>query len=224
LRPYPKGRGLADSFEAVIILRPSVCADRRGEDGRINLGGFVGTVIALATRPSTRRIFAILFTGLASATFGLGVFLIRASRFAFDTLFTLFGRSAFFLSVHLLSLAASATAAIVPTTTLALFLIAVIIVGPALFLTLGTSFFLTRLVIGNHPEVVVCELEVILGLNTVAIVLRVLSKLLILVEQLRRITPRAAVDPVLVIAALVVAVSATAATIVTIVIQGKSSC
>ena len=69
------------------------------------------------------------------------------------------------------------------------------------------------------------ELQIVLHLHAVTIVLGVLSQLLVLVEQLRRIAPCATVNAVLVVAtALIVAVSAPAAPIVVaIVIQGKSS-
>jgi hypothetical protein len=53
--------------------------------------------------------------------------------------------------------------------------------------------------------------------------LRILRKLLVLVEQLRRITARPAIDPVELVSATRIAISATAAAIVTIIIQGKSS-
>ena len=51
------------------------------------------------------------------------------------------------------------------------------------------------------------ELQVIFGLHAVAVMLRVLRQLLVLIEHLRRIAARAAVDPVLVAAALLLAVA-----------------
>jgi hypothetical protein len=58
-------------------------------------------------------------------------------------------------------------------------------------------------------------------LHTVAIVLGVLSQLLVLVEQLRRIATRPAVDPIALVRAALLAISAPAATVIAIVVQRK---
>ena len=70
------------------------------------------------------------------------------------------------------------------------------------------------------------ELQIIFGLNAVVIMLGVLRKLLIFIEQLRRIAPRAAINPVGCVAATLIAIvirtTATTAIVVviTMVIQG----
>jgi hypothetical protein len=96
----------------------------------------------------------------------------------------------------------------------------------AAFITLRPRFILARFIVGDYAEIMVGKLQIILGQNPVAIVLRVLRKFLVLVEELRRIAACAAVNPIELIApaALVVAITATAATIIgviTIVIQRK---
>jgi hypothetical protein len=85
----------------------------------------------------------------------------------------------------------------------------------------GPRIVLARLVVRDDAEIVVGELQVVLGLHPVAVMRGVLGKLLVLVEHLRSIAPGAAVDAVLVATALRTA-AATAATIVAIVIQGKT--
>ena len=83
---------------------------------------------------------------------------------------------------------------------------------------------LARLVVGDHAEIVVRELEVVLHLHAVAIVLGVLRELLVLVEHLRGIAARPAVDAVqLSAASALVAVAAPATPVIAIVIQGKRS-
>ena len=80
---------------------------------------------------------------------------------------------------------------------------------------------LARALVGDDAEVVVGELEVVFLGHAVAVQMRVVRHLAILLEQLRRIAARPAVDAILVAPALL-AVAATAATIVAIVIQGKT--
>ena len=111
------------------------------------------------------------------------------------------------------------------TMTIAIVPVVAVVIGLlAGFVALGARFVLTGLVVGDHAEIMVRELQVVFRLNPVAIVLRVLSQLLVLVEQLRCVATRPAVDPVeLVSATAQIAIYATAATIVAIVIQGKSS-
>ena len=72
---------------------------------------------------------------------------------------------------------------------------------------------LLHLAVGNDTEVVIGELEVVLGLHPVAVVLGVLRELLVLVEHLRRVAACAAVDPVALItaAAALIAIAPAAA-------------
>ncbi len=79
--------------------------------------------------------------------------------------------------------------------------------------------------VGDHAEIVVGELEIVLGLHAVAVERRVVRELLVLLEQLRSIAAGPAVDPVaLVAAALAAAIVATAAPaiVVAILVQRKS--
>lgn len=72
--------------------------------------------------------------------------------------------------------------------------------------------------------IVIGELQVIFLLHPVAIVIGVLRQLLVLIEQLRRVTARSAINPVRLIGAtlipIVVITTATAIVIITMVIQG----
>jgi len=90
--------------------------------------------------------------------------------------------------------------------------------------TLCARLVLASLVVGYDAIIVVGELQVLFHLHTVTIVLRILRELFVFIQQLRRIAACTAVNPVeLVSAATLIAITATAATIVTLVIQGKSS-
>ena len=64
---------------------------------------------------------------------------------------------------------------------------------------LRTAFFLPAAVIGQHAEIMVCELVIIFGLHAVAIQLGILRQLFIFFEHLRRIATRPVVDPVLMV-------------------------
>ena len=105
-------------------------------------------------------------------------------------------------------------------------IIVIVIVGlAALILTFRLGLVLTRLVIGNHAEIVVSELKILLHQYAVAIMLRVLCQFLVLVEELRRIATCPAVDAIGAIAAALVTVIAAAATsIIAVVVQGITSC
>ncbi len=90
----------------------------------------------------------------------------------------------------------------------------------------ATRFILARLVIGDHPEIMVRELQVIFGLHPVAIMLSILSQLLVFIEKLGCVATRPAVDPVrLITATALIAVAATTATVVIVAIgvQGQLS-
>ena len=50
--------------------------------------------------------------------------------------------------------------------------------------------------LAQHPEIVVRELEIIFGVDPIALALRVRSEILVFLEQLRRIAARATVDAV----------------------------
>ena len=90
-----------------------------------------------------------------------------------------------------------------------------VIAGPALFFLAGPG-------VGDHAEIVVGELEVVLRQHPVAILVRVLGQFAVLLQQLGGIAPRAAVDPVELLAtALGTVVAAPAPTVIpTIVVQG----
>ena len=81
---------------------------------------------------------------------------------------------------------------------------------------LARCFVLQRLVVGNHAEIMVGKLQVILLLHPVPVVMRVLRQLLVLVEQLRSVAAGAAVDPVELVATttLLPVVAATTAVVV----------
>jgi hypothetical protein len=67
-------------------------------------------------------------------------------------------------------------------------------------------------------------LQIVFHLHAVAIVLGVLRELFILIQQLRRIAASAAVNPVKLVAiAGLITIAATAATIISIIIQGSGS-
>lgn len=102
-------------------------------------------------------------------------------------------------------------------------IIAVIIIGLFTIITaLAARFVLTGLVISNHAEIMVGKLQVIFGLHPVTIMLGILGQLFILIQQLRRIAPCPAVNPVGIMASALIAIAtATAAIIITIVIQGE---
>ena len=89
-------------------------------------------------------------------------------------------------------------AAIVIIAALALAIIRAIalVIASALIGALGASLVLAQLVIVDNAEVMVGELQEIFCLHTVPIMLRVLSQLLVFVEQLRRVTAGPAVDSV----------------------------
>ena len=85
---------------------------------------------------------------------------------------------------------------------------------------------LTDALIGDDAEIMVRELQVIFGLNAITIEVRIMRQLAILLEHLRRITARTAVDPVKLLSAAsatrtIVCPSAPAVIVTTIVvIQG----
>ena len=96
-------------------------------------------------------------------------------------------------------------------------------VGPV---ALGAGFVLASLVVGNDAEIMVGKLQVVFRLHRVVVKRGVLRQLLVLIQHLRRIATRAIVDAVGLhrIAACrptgAIAVAATTAVVVTIVIQG----
>ena len=89
--------------------------------------------------------------------------------------------------------------------------------------------FLADAGIGDNAKIVIGELEVLLRQDPIAVLVRVLRELAILLEQLRRVAPRAAIDPVQLLATATAATTAALRTIVaaaaptvipTIVVQG----
>jgi hypothetical protein len=77
--------------------------------------------------------------------------------------------------------------------------------------------------VGNHAEIVIGELQVIFRLHPVAVHLRIMRELLVLLEHLRRIAARPAVNPVGLATLLTVAAASAAAIIATILlVQGIS--
>jgi hypothetical protein len=107
-----------------------------------------------------------------------------------------------FAAILIAAVIFAASTAIIPAapsaapTLFALIVRGILTIGLALFITLGPRLFLTGFVIGDHSEIVIRKLQVILGLNSVAMMLSVLRKFLIFIKQLRRIAARAAVNPV----------------------------
>jgi len=91
-------------------------------------------------------------------------------------------------------------------------LLAIIVAPPALVVLL-------RAAVGHDAEIVIGELQVIFGLHTVAIHLRIVCELLVFLEQLGGIAPCPAVDPVGLSALLAVATASAAAIVATILIQ-----
>ena len=95
----------------------------------------------------------------------------------------------------------------------------------AITVTLRALFVLTGLVVGDHAEIMVRKLQIIFLLHTVAMMVGVLRKLLVLIEQLRRITARAAINAVhriRIATALIAAVVTTTTTVIviTLIVQG----
>lgn len=185
--------------------------------------------LVIITRFAPTRIAAWLFVlifglGLALATLGLGSFVFAVViivGFVVGILLAFIGR-AVVLIIPTRARTALFALGVVTAILDVVFVVTVIVRLTPIIVALGARFVLPRLVVGDHAEVMIGKLQIIFGLNPVAIVLGVLSKLLVLVEKLRRIATCPAVNPVLIAStALVVAVSATAATIVTIVIQRK---
>ena len=142
---------------------------------------------------------------------------VTADGFAFNACVALFGRGV------VLIIAATALATVVLATVVTVLVVAIValLVVLAVLVALRARLFLASLVVGNHTEIVVGELQVICGLNTVAIMLSVLSKLLIFIQQLRRIAARPAVNPVERVSATLITIAATTAAIISITIQGE---
>lgn len=98
----------------------------------------------------------------------------------------------------------------------------------ALIVPLGAGFILTDLVVIYDTKIMVGELQKILGLNPVAIMLRVLGQFLVFIEQLRRIAPRTAINPVKLASAttalwaITITTAATTIVVTIVVVQGKS--
>ena len=144
--------------------------------------------------------FRVVRFGLSRAALGFGIFLINAGDLAFYARLTLV-RDLIVLLVTAGPGTAIVRAAPVIAAIFAIFIIVAIIAGLAtLIIALGPGLVLTRLVVGNHTEIVIRELQVILSLHPVAIMLRILRKLFVFIEQLWGVAPRAAVNPVLVVA------------------------
>ena len=166
----------------------------------------------------------VIFARLAARLAWLALFLLAIGlcRFALDPARTLLRTVVTIISTIIAAVVVLATRTAVAATAIIAIVVAItIVIGLVAFvLTLGTRFFLTRLVVRDHAEIVVGKLQVILLLHSVAIVLRVLGKLLVLVEKLRSIAARAAVDPVGTVSATLMAIAATAAPVISIVIQG----
>ena len=93
-------------------------------------------------------------------------------------------------------------------------------------ITADALVFLTLAGIGNHPEIVIGELQVIFFLHPITVQMGIVRQLAVFFEHLRRIAPRPAVYPVELLAATATiwtVVSAAPATtvIATIVVQGR---
>jgi hypothetical protein len=83
-------------------------------------------------------------------------------------------------------------------------------------------FFLALALVGDHTKVVIGELEEVFLVDAVTVKVRVVCELAILLEQLRRITARAAIDAVqlLATALLTIVTPAAPAVIPTVIVQG----
>jgi hypothetical protein len=145
----------------------------------------------------------------------------RINRFAFAHALTFDSVITPIISVIITAGAATTIIAATPTTALFALIFGIFASRLTLSRAFCTRLVLARFVIGNHTEIVVSKLQVIFGLHAVTIVLRILRQLLIFVEQLRRISARAAVNPVLVILAALIAVATAPAAIITIIVQGR---
>ncbi|MBB5712260.1 hypothetical protein FHT02_003517 [Sphingomonas xinjiangensis] len=192
-----------------------------GSLAAIHSGGrYVATSIAVAAIAVAALARLAAFTRLAGFSWLTGfailtAFAIFAARLA---IFTRFALRAGFLRLLLLRLLLLAAIGI------ELVIAAVHVVALATLLIL---FFEARAGFAQHPKIVIGELEIIFGVDPVALALRVRGQVLVLFVQLGSVAPRAIVDPaaIALVAAtrallLLTTTAATAAVSLTIVHQG----
>jgi hypothetical protein len=107
---------------------------------------------------------------------------------------------------------------------LALVAVIIVLVHVELVALLAARLFLdAAALVGENAEIMIRELEIIFGVHPIALALRVACQVLVFLQQLAGIAPRAAVDPVPVVAAALTALTraapaiaaTTAATIIT---------
>ena len=92
---------------------------------------------------------------------------------------------------------------------------------PALTMRAVALLFLALALIGNHSEIVIRELQVILGLDAIAIEMGVLGQLAVFFQQLRRIAAGAAINAVELLTTTVLAITAAPPTVIpTSIVQG----
>lgn len=157
--------------------------------------------------------------------------IIRKERFAFVAQFALNAVAAIAACVIVVLFVTRPGGLFAPAAPIKIEIIIAVVFGLVAFVrtTPAARFVNARLVVGDHAEIVIRELEVILHLHPVTVVLGVLRKLFELVEHLRSIAARAAVNPVeLAASAALRAVTAPTATVITViiivvVIQGNRS-
>jgi hypothetical protein len=82
--------------------------------------------------------------------------------------------------------------------------------------------FLALALVGDHAEIVICELEIVFLVDAIAVEVRVVRQLAVFLEQLRRVAARTAVDAVelLPAALLTIVTPAAPAVIPTVIVQG----
>ncbi|MDB5714698.1 MAG: hypothetical protein JWO15_2095 [Sphingomonadales bacterium] len=73
---------------------------------------------------------------------------------------------------------------------------ALVLVAEFLARTAGIVFLIARAGFAEHTEIMIGELEIIFGQHPIASLLRIARERLVFLKQLRRVTPRAIVDPV----------------------------
>ena len=205
-------------------------ADRGRQDRRIDFTFATGraflVLLRLARSAALLGRFAFLFTRegiIRGFEFG-GIAVVASARLARPRLAiaVILVIAAATLAIALVLLVTAIARTTVTAAIVAAIIIVVIVrlVLAAIVAALALRLCKARLVVGDHAQVVVRELQIVFSLHAIAIVLGVLRKLLVLVEQLRSIAPRAAVDAIGRIGAALIAVAASTTTVIAIHVQG----
>ena len=210
--------GFSDLLARIIIWSFDICFCLRGA---LYAPRAILTWWATLSRGSFcagRALFAL------RTIFSRGVFAARGQIFTLGTIFTL--RAVLTRGTFLSRLAVIALLIVTREIVFSVEFVRIL----SFVTTFGTAIaliILTDALIGDNPEIMIGELQVIFGLNAITVKVRIMRQLAILFEHLRRIATRTAVNPVklLAIAAaaltIVVCPSAPAVIVATIVvIQG----